>query len=226
MEEYFPSPRWGTEGLVNGDGEPIPRLFDPTVSSIHEMITESRLLVHDQQQGVRHMRRIFPRTNSIGTDPATMVIHTDGACRGNGNGARRPRASWGVFVADGSQWNDCGRLDRALPQTSASAKIEALWQALTIVGDILFYEPGITRVRIATDSLDLVTALAFCIWDWIDNDGYTDSGHPVAHFDRLVDIHNELDDLECEYGVSIKLWYVPRNRNTDADALANQALDS
>ncbi|KAI6090257.1 ribonuclease H-like protein [Hypoxylon rubiginosum] len=223
MEDYYESDDPNTEGLVDYYGDPLRRLFDPDLSSIHYQIRESRLIAHNPQKQLRHMRRFCPRHNSIETDTRTLVINIDGACRSNGT--PRARASYGVYVRDGSRYNACGQLGRNLPQTSSRAEIEALWQALHIVEEITSHEREITSVRIACDSEYLVNALAFHIWNWLDNGGYTNGGRRVAHFGRLVDIHEWLDELKYDYGVKVKLWWIPRHKNADADALANQALD-
>lgn len=221
MHDYFPSDNPETEGLVDVNGDLIPRLFDSEKSSIHKNICPCCVAVSNPQKRLRHTRCWY--ANAAHTETDTLVINIDGACRNNGT--PRARASYGVYVGSGSQFNASGRLSRDLPQTSTRAEIEALWRALHVAQDITRRERSITRVRIACDSEYLVDAMVFRIWDWITNRGYTNSGRPVAHFGRLVDIHEKLDELKNDHGVKVKLWRLPREFNRDADALANRALD-
>jgi ribonuclease HI len=44
----------------------------------------------------------------------------------------------------------------------------------------------------------------------------------------LKRIHERLDEMEYEDdgGIRVQFWHVPRERNQEADALANAALDA
>ena len=61
------------------------------------------------------------------------------------------------------------------------------------------------------------------IWDW-EKKGWTKSGGKTPeHLALIQDIHRMICDLEKNGAV--RFWRVDRKWNTDADALANQALD-
>lgn len=63
---------------------------------------------------------------------------------------------------------------------------------------------------------------------WIENNGIGASGRRVAHFDILKKLHEKLDYMEFSDdggGREVQFWHIPRERNREADALANRALD-
>ncbi|KAI1760369.1 hypothetical protein GGR53DRAFT_89866 [Hypoxylon sp. FL1150] len=63
-------------------------------------------------------------------------------------------------------------------------------------------------------------------WNWIRSDGKARTCHPVANFDRLKEIHEEMGGGGYESGgVEVKLWHIPHHENGDDDALARRALD-
>lgn len=65
------------------------------------------------------------------------------------------------------------------------------------------------------------------IQDWIDYGGVRSNGQPVAHFEKLKEIHDTMDEMVYgdDGGLLIRFWPVPRRENREADALANMALD-
>lgn len=65
-------------------------------------------------------------------------------------------------------------------------------------------------------------------WGWIEANGISSRGTPIAHLDILKQLHEILDDMEYgdDGGVGVNFWHVPREKNVEADALANQALDT
>lgn len=63
--------------------------------------------------------------------------------------------------------------------------------------------------------------------DWIAINGIKKNGKRVAHFERLKELHETLDEIEYgdDGGIEVSFWYVGRELNREADALANAALD-
>lgn len=62
---------------------------------------------------------------------------------------------------------------------------------------------------------------------WIERDGIGSRGTVVEHFERLKELHEKLDRMEFgdDGGIEVQFWHVGRERNAEADALANAALD-
>ncbi|KAJ2999174.1 hypothetical protein NUW58_g81 [Xylaria curta] len=210
---------------VNAHGEEIHRLFDPRSSSMHYRVPESQLVAYNTAKQVSQLQLLNPCTNNIEPDVRTVVIHIDGACRDNG----RPTAmaSWGVYVGPGSRYNARGMVQADLPQTSSRAEIEALSHALIIIRQIASHDPLLQHFKIMSDSEYLVKTMSMWIEGWIDNGGLGSRGQPVAHFKKLQEIHETLDEME--YGgsrINVQFRHVPRENNQEADRLANEALDA
>ncbi|KAI8623040.1 hypothetical protein F5Y19DRAFT_493670 [Xylariaceae sp. FL1651] len=129
----------------------------------------------------------------------------------------------GVYIRPSSRFNADGRLGDELPRTSSRAEIEALSQALEVFRSITADDFSLTDVKIASDSDYLVKAISKWVSDLIEADGVRPNGQQVAHFDKLREIYDSLDDMENEddAGIRVQLWHVPREENWEADALAN-----
>ncbi|KAI1491704.1 ribonuclease H-like domain-containing protein [Biscogniauxia mediterranea] len=210
-----------------GDDEEIGRRrFDPRASARHCDVPESELVVYNAQRQVSQLQVRNPRTRAVEPDPRTVVLAIDGACRRNGTAAAR--GAWGVHFGPGSPLNARGLLDPALPQTNSRAEIEALVQAVRIVREsLLLRRRDMRHFRIRSDSGYLVQAMSEWIGDWNEARGRNSRGRPVAHYRALKEIHDQLDEMSCGGGGrDFKFWYVPRDQNREADALANQSLDA
>jgi len=111
--------------MVYGDIlEEIRRLYDPTDDLCSRAVPLEQLVVFDTEKHVSHLRmRVVARPSPV-TNTRSLVVHIDGACRGNGTPTARP--SYGVFFGEGSPYNTYGLLPSNLPQTSTRAEIEAL----------------------------------------------------------------------------------------------------
>jgi ribonuclease HI len=61
----------------------------------------------------------------------------------------------------------------------------------------------------------------------IEAGGVHSGRRPVAHFGKLKAIHERLDEMEYsdDGGICVEFWRVSREKNREADALANQALE-
>ncbi|RYC57706.1 hypothetical protein CHU98_g8503 [Xylaria longipes] len=216
----------GSNYVVDEYGEVVPRLFDAELSPMHRRVPQPQLVVYDSEQQISKLQLYHSRLNQLEHDSGTLVIHIDGACRNNGTLAAR--ASWGVYVGPGSRYNTKGLLSSELiSQSSSRAEIEALAGSLDVARSITADDFSLNDVKIASDSQYLVKALSMWISGWIEAGGVRSNGQPVAHFDRLREIHEMLDEMEFgdNGGVSVQLWHVDREMNREADALANQALD-
>ena len=135
--------------------------------------------------------------------PATghdlLQLHIDGASRGNPGDA-----GYGVFVTDagGAEVASLyGYLGRA---TNNVAEYQALLQALRFA-----LRRGATRVRVFSDSELVVRQV--------------NGQYKVKHPDMLV-LHGEARALLARFK-DAAVAHVRREQNTDADKLANTALD-
>ncbi|KAL1859071.1 hypothetical protein Daus18300_009711 [Diaporthe australafricana] len=206
-------------------GEIIERLFVLDYSPLHRQVPEAQLITYSAQKQVRQLQSVHPRTKEIEVDTMTVVVSIDGACRDNGKPTAR--ASWGVFFGPGSRFNSSGRLSPSCPQTSSRAEIEALSQALAVIRDFSHDDMTLLDIKIRSDSEYLCQAMSMFMEGWIENDGLRPNGQPVAHFDKLKEIHEALDEMTYgdDGGLRFQFWHVPRDENREADGLARSALD-
>jgi ribonuclease HI len=116
-------------------------------------------------------------------------------------------------------------LDRAVPQTSSRAELEAVRNALGIVqgmkkaGEL----DGWREVILKVDSDYVARSLSEWIWSWEQNGYVTRKGTPVEHGDLIREIHATINSMEEE--MAVRFWRVGREWNREADALVNHALD-
>jgi len=206
-------------------GEDIQRLFVPEFSSLHRRVPASKLVTYTAAKQVCQLQILHPRTGALELDRMTVVVSIDGACRNNGKPTAR--ASWGVYFGPGSPFNAAGRLDAGVAQTNSRAEIEALSQALDIIKHFSSRDYSLQDIKIRCDSEYLCQAMAMWMEGWIENGGRRSNGRPVAHFDKLKEIHDKIDEMTYgdDGGLRFGFWHVPRESNRAADELANQALD-
>jgi ribonuclease HI len=129
----------------------------------------------------------------------SVVIHTDGASRGNPG-----PASIGVVIAglDGRVLVEFGEALR--PTTNNVAEYTAVVRALERAAQL-----GARRVRMMMDSQLVVRQL--------------NGSYRVKHVD-MIPLYRRVLELIQRFE-SVTFEHVPRERNVEADRLANQALD-
>ncbi|KAK5993979.1 Ribonuclease H1 [Cladobotryum mycophilum] len=205
-------------------GDEIRRRFNPRYSPMHSRVPESELVVYNPSKHVSQLQVMHPRTGALELDRLTVVVSIDGACRGNGTPSAR--AAWGVYFGPQSPLNASGLLAPSLPQTSTRAEIEALSQALLIIRESVSEDVSLQEIRIISDSQFLVKAMSVWIEDWVENDGCNAGGRPIAHYEILKEIYDHLEEMTYgdDGGMDIRFWHVARERNKEADALANGAF--
>ncbi|ROW09961.1 hypothetical protein VPNG_06361 [Cytospora leucostoma] len=210
---------------VNKYGADIERLFVLDYSPMHRHVPIQQLITYTPRVQVRQLQLFHPRNNAIELDSMTVVVSIDGACRDNGKPTAR--ASWGVYFGPGSRYNSSGLLSPDLPQTSSRAEIEALSRALDTIWVFTQDNMTLQDIKIRCDSEYLCQAMSMWMEGWIENGGLRSNGKPVAHFDKLREIQEKIDDMIYgeDGGLQIQFWHVPRAENQEADALANSALD-
>jgi len=129
----------------------------------------------------------------------SVVVHTDGASRGNPG-----PASIGVVIAgqDGLVLVEFGEALR--PTTNNVAEYTAVVRALERATEL-----GARRVRVMMDSQLVVRQL--------------NGSYRVKHAD-MIPLYRRVLDLIQRFE-TVTFEHVPRERNVEADRLANQALD-
>ena len=133
------------------------------------------------------------------TKPDTVIVHTDGASRGNPG-----PAAIGVVIAEPS-----GRVllefgEALAPTTNNVAEYTAVIRALERA-----HELGARRVQVQMDSQLVVRQL--------------NGSYRVKHVDMLPLYRRVLELIQSFDEVTFT--HVPREQNTEADRLANAALD-
>jgi ribonuclease HI len=152
-----------------------------------------------------------------------IVIAVDGACRNNGTA--EATAAAGVFVGNGSKYNDCFILRASKPTNQLAelrAGIRGLEQALVIQSKGI---DGVDlhQVVIKADSEYLVKGMTEWAFKWKKNGYRTSRGMPVTNaplFKKLEELIVRLNELN----VKVLFWHVPRGCNKQADMWANAAL--
>lgn len=210
---------------VNDIGEDIKRLFVLEYSPSHCHVPEAQLITYSVEKQVSQLQMFKPIKGAIEVEKWSLVVSIDGACRDIGT--PMARASWGVFFGPGSRFNSSGWLSPSCPQTSSRAEIEALSQAIDAIKVITHGDRTLLEIKIRSDSEYLCQAMSMWVGGWIKNDGLKQNGQPVAHFEKLKEIHEAIDEMVrgCLVGMQLQFWHVPRGENREADALANSALD-
>jgi ribonuclease HI len=107
------------------------------------------------------------------------------------------------------------------------AETEALAEALEIIGRICSTGHKLQHIKVATASSWLVDAMSKHVEEWIESGGMGFEGRVVAHYDRLRELHEQLDEMEdCDDGgIDVQFWHVEGSMNKEIDALANLVLD-
>jgi len=135
----------------------------------------------------------------VNAGPGTLLIHIDGASRGNPG-----EAGFGIHVTaedGGERASLYGYLGRA---TNNVAEYQALLHALRYAAGL-----GARRVHVFSDSELVVKQM--------------DGRYRVKHAD-MVPLHREAKALMDRFA-DAKLTHVRREQNREADRLANRALD-
>lgn len=152
-----------------------------------------------------------------------QVVSIDGGCRDNG----KPEARSAIGVHFGKTYfNISERLEASA--TSQKAELEACKAALElliILNRIKEVKLPCHTVIIRADSEYVVKGMTEWIFKWKDNGYLNTRRQPVTNaalFREVDDLVGSLEDV----GICVLFWHVPREQNTDADALVNAAFDA
>ncbi|CAG8958981.1 hypothetical protein HYFRA_00012139 [Hymenoscyphus fraxineus] len=136
-------------------------------------------------------------------------------------------ASYGIFFAPNSPYNDCSLLPPDEEQTSKSAELFAVLSAIygILDEDQCPNSLPITSVVIQTESSYVFDALTTHIWTWQEHDYKDSEGVRVENYILITKIHHNISEAQAQHGITIKLRLVPTEQNEDAARLANIALE-
>ncbi|CEJ55300.1 hypothetical protein PMG11_01566 [Penicillium brasilianum] len=156
----------------------------------------------------------------------TMIIYTDGGCRGNG----QPWATGAAAAVFKTKYGKYRAWTRTLPSnptpTNQRAEITAIIVALEQA--LEKYNSLETRpwldLRIYSDSRYAVECMKNWIYKWTRNGWVNAAGNTVANRDLLEEAF-DLDDRLRKEGDIEYIW-IPREENKVADGCCNRLLDS
>ena len=134
-----------------------------------------------------------------------LNVFTDGACLRNGQ--CNPQAGIGVWCPSDKSLNTSQRLGGR--QTNNRAELHA-----AITGIMNAMDEGYSKVRINTDSAYVVNCMNNWQYKWFRNGFINSKGGPVANKDDIIVLSEISDQIDTEF------VHIPRERNTQADALA------
>ncbi len=151
-----------------------------------------------------------------------MVIGIDGACRRNGFASAR--ASSGIYFDANSSFNSHAPLQDTSRQTNQLAEIIAATRALNKVETMLSPHCLTDHIILITDSSYLALGMSKHVYQWQKRQWRDATGQEIVNRRAFQVLHGIIHRME-EDGVSVQFWLVPREENTEADTLANAALD-
>ncbi|KAI1106151.1 ribonuclease H-like protein [Jackrogersella minutella] len=209
----------GTE--KKGTGRVIPTSFIPPTNSI----TRAPLELFPGQATRAHRLRYIHCD-----EPHSVLVFTDGACLNNG--LSNPKAGWAFVyrpphssmagpVAISARLETQGPFGDESIQTSNRAELRAVIAAL---GFRHWSSEGFRTMTIATDSAYVVEGATKGVWRWIRNGWKTVENEDVKNKDLWEMLFGEVEKWN-EEGLSIRLWWIPRSLNKDADAAAKKAAE-
>jgi ribonuclease HI len=130
-----------------------------------------------------------------------------------------------AFLGKDSEHNAGGIFPGDLLNTSQKAELGAGMLALTVATKIKQVTmTDLSQVVIKTDSDYLAKAMTEWVFKWKKNGYRTAKGLPVTNRALFEWLDNSVRSLN-EMGVRVLFWHVTRDRNREADRLANDFLD-
>ncbi|MCJ1484876.1 hypothetical protein MMC06_005049 [Schaereria dolodes] len=157
-------------------------------------------------------------------DHKEMLIFTDGSCLANSQQSARAGCAF-VFGPPGDNQSNCffrleliGPYGDELPQTNNRAELRAAIAALQFKN---WWNEGVDRIVIATDSGYVVAGITTWIHEWKQNGWFASNGYAVKNKDLWWLLHDEVQRF-CSHGCQVLFWQIPRDFNAEADQLAKR----
>lgn len=197
-----------------GTGRVLPSVFKPPTSKT----TPADLFTLDslaRGAAVRFLHR---------SNPSTILLYVDGACINNGQS--ESCAGWAVVY--GPDNDVSGRLEEKGPfgdkcvATSNRAELRAAIAALRLSN---WRADGVENIIMATDSSYVVDGATAWADGWFRKGWKTRAGEEVKNKDLWEFLLGEVERWKDE-GLTVKLWKIPRELNTEADKAAKAAADT
>lgn len=161
-----------------------------------------------------------------------LIVALDGACRGNGTvGAK---AAVGVFFGKGNSHNRAEMLvnDPDITWTSQRAELWAASRAVRLVTGMTMsacrhchppMQLRLDQVIFKSDSAYVVRGITDFYMKWQKHDWKNALGNPIANKDLWDRLYKQVTRLQ-RFGIGVSFWQVRRERNSQADQLANTGL--
>ncbi|KAI1399696.1 hypothetical protein F4819DRAFT_510028 [Hypoxylon fuscum] len=186
------------------------REFDPTTSLQYSSTPDEHLIAYNSETGLSQLTRLDPVNNELLLDSDTLVVHSDGMSQ-YAYDTGESRVCFDIYFGPVSPWNLVRFLDRFYSQADYLSKIEALFDALTIVQQILAVHPEIKKVKIKTPSSRIVRLFSVWIWKYVTRNGRTSNNLLVPYYQKMLTIHRDLIRLDNN-GVHVQFWEYPSNK--------------
>ncbi|RSL51059.1 hypothetical protein CEP54_011599 [Fusarium duplospermum] len=204
-----------------GTGSVFPKRFEPPKPTSEPAVLFRSTFTADYD----HITTRFIHQD----DDRKVLVYTDGACINNGQ--QEPCAGWAVVFAGpeseeaGIQTVVSGRLENKGPfgddsvATSNRAELRAAIAALRVCD---WKKEDFDSIVIATDSSYVVEGATSWAKGWVRKGWKTRVGDDVKNKDLWDLLLGEVERWE-QQGLSVELWKIPRENNTDADTAAKHA---
>lgn len=161
-----------------------------------------------------------------------LIVALDGACRDNGKASAK--AAVGIFFGKGNSHNRAEMLvdDPDITWTSQRAELWAASRALRLVTGMTIskcrhchppMQLSLDRVIFKSDSAYVVRGITDFYLKWQQHDWKNALGNPIANKDLWDRLYKQVTRLQ-RFGMGVSFWQVRRERNSQADQLANKAL--
>lgn len=190
--------------VVDADGQPIARMFDPEKSLKHRAFPMDVLLAYNPDRNVVHLRGVELPAGNLQADPHTLVISIEAVVYEDEDG----QAGAAVFFHPLSPWNTVTCVNK----TKDNAKLEALYIALNMISFTAANDPSLKAVRIMCVGRDFCLAnttgeysLADCqaVRKWLQGADKT----TLSEVDELWTEISKGTNGHC--AVDVRLWCVP-----------------
>ncbi|KAJ3564889.1 hypothetical protein NP233_g7991 [Leucocoprinus birnbaumii] len=152
-----------------------------------------------------------------------IAINVGAACKDNGK-------DWalggvGIYFGPLSRYNFSDNLSESngRRQTSQRIEVNAATIALRKVKDLLDEKKLNTGlVLILSKSRYLVEGITQNIYKWLDNGWENSKGGEVSNKEDFEELDELVNELEDDYKVFVKFWWIPKEENEPADEMARQ----
>jgi len=165
----------------------------------------------------------------------SLIVWTDGACINNGQ--PNAKAGVGVYFGLNSKYNICSPLQIPTAPTSQKAELYAILQAMQVIRKEVIPARSILvscnrdkkrfRLVLVTDSSYTVESMCKHWKDWkvVGSQKVlrNQKGEEIVNSEVFLAIKDEVEKLSRD-GVQVAYYHVPREINSEADALAKAGL--